>query len=264
MDMEHQSFYKMDPRDASSLVPLVISGPGVQPVGWQQSSRSVAVPGAPPAGGGVKAMRVVSAPTSHVDLFPTIMDMSSIKPASWPQGLDGASLVPVLRGGSDPTRSVLSQGHMADNAISWYMLRRSDLKLIVYGNGTQNAPQLFNLTTDPGEMKNLAAAEPAAVASMQAELTAMVNISSVTQDVAEYNLDMFKWWTGSHGKDWHSVMTGMLPWSALYAANPAGFDAALNSWMSTPPAPTPCRSDWVYPPQSDSRRASSLEAWRAG
>ena len=35
---------------------------------------------------------------------------------------------------------------MADNAISWFVLRQGDMKIIVYGTGEQNEPQLFNIT----------------------------------------------------------------------------------------------------------------------
>lgn len=63
--------------------------------------------------------------------------------------IDGHSLVPLLSGkvgAVDLQRPqwALSQGHMADNAISWFVLREGDMKIIVYGTGQENEPQLFN------------------------------------------------------------------------------------------------------------------------
>jgi hypothetical protein len=48
--------------------------------------------------------------------------------------------------------------------------RQGDWKIIVYGTGAENAPQLFNITADPMERDDLGATRPDVVASMTATL----------------------------------------------------------------------------------------------
>jgi arylsulfatase A-like enzyme len=99
MDMEQQQFYKMVPYEASTRVPLVVAGPNVVHGEYLQ-------------------------PTSLIDLYPTLIEIAK---ATIPAGheIDGHSLVPLLSGKAGPVDTkrpqwALSQGHMADNAISWY------------------------------------------------------------------------------------------------------------------------------------------------
>ena len=64
--------------------------------------------------------------------------MLELARAKVPDGhdIDGHSLVPLLSGkagahDAERPQWALSQGHMADNAISWFLLREGDMKLIV-------------------------------------------------------------------------------------------------------------------------------------
>ena len=67
--------------------------------------------------------------------------MLELARAKVPDGhdIDGHSLVPLLSGkagahDAERPQWALSQGHMADNAISWFLLREGDMKLIVCKN----------------------------------------------------------------------------------------------------------------------------------
>ena len=69
--------------------------------------------------------------------------MLELARAKVPDGhdIDGHSLVPLLSGkagahDAERPQWALSQGHMADNAISWFLLREGDMKLIVCKPGT--------------------------------------------------------------------------------------------------------------------------------
>lgn len=75
MQMQHQQFYKMVAYEASTHVPLVMAGPGID------------------YRGGVTQL------TSAVDLMPTVLELSGTKA---PPGLDGTSLVPFLKTGVSP------------------------------------------------------------------------------------------------------------------------------------------------------------------
>eukprot|EP01049_Picozoa_sp_SAG25_P004566 SAG25_NODE_289_length_10342_cov_5.071952_11_plen_247_part_00 len=228
MDMEQQQFYKMVPFEASTRVPLTVAGPGIVHAEYEQ-------------------------PLSLLDLYPTLLDYAQ---ARVPSGhtIDGHSLVPLLsgsRGAVDTARPdyALSQGHMADNAISWYMIRRGDMKLIVYGTGKENAPQLWNITADPMERNDLAAKLPALVTELTAVLRSAIDFPAVSLDVAAYNQHMFRWYQRVHGSNWTQAVSGPggLPGGVSGTAwAPAGVDvpvalAAIEEWLAAPPRVLPCR-----------------------
>jgi hypothetical protein len=74
------------------------------------------------------------------------------------------------------------------------VLREGDFKIIVYGTGAENTPQLFNITADPMERNDLAAKAPDLVQSMTATLKTAIDFPAVALDVADYNQQMFKWY----------------------------------------------------------------------
>jgi arylsulfatase A-like enzyme len=106
----------MVPYEASTRVPLVVAGPGVvQGKTFHQA-------------------------TSLIDLYPTLLELAR---AEAPAGhdVDGHSLVPLLSGkagaaDSDRPPWALSQGHMADNAISWFVLRQVRWRRSMHDNVT--------------------------------------------------------------------------------------------------------------------------------
>jgi arylsulfatase K len=83
MQMEHAQFYKMTAFEASTRIPIVISGAGVNHVGN------------------------VNTLVSLVDLMPTFLDLAGLTPApkfvrgalNDPMAIDGVSLVPLLQKG---------------------------------------------------------------------------------------------------------------------------------------------------------------------
>ena len=61
--------------------------------------------------------------------------------------VDGHSLVPLLEHGDAASGgypdSVISQFHGENLVMSWYMIRRAEMKYVVWGTGTQHPPQLL-------------------------------------------------------------------------------------------------------------------------
>ena len=93
-------------------------------------------------------------------------------------GEDSVSLLPLLEGGTDPVRE-----HVVSASISGVpALRQGAWKYIAapgsggWGKGgdQSQAVQLYNLSNDLGETKNLAAAEPEKLAEMQALLERLI------------------------------------------------------------------------------------------
>ncbi len=118
----HGLFGKQNLYEHSMRSPLVFCGPGV------------------PRG-------TASVPLYLFDIFPTLCDLASVDA---PQGLDGKSFAPVMRGKEVVPRTSIFLAYMNLQRA----LQAGDWKLIRYPQ--VNATQLFNLRDDPHETKNLA------------------------------------------------------------------------------------------------------------
>src|SRR5438552_6433944 len=116
---------------------------------------------------------VVSEPARHVDLLPTILEALSIRE---PDGLPGRSLLPVVQSSSAESRRSDSDDTIYFEALSgnlnrgWaplHGLLRHRLKYI-----DLPVPELYDLDHDPGEVHNLATAQPQKVDEMRTALSA--------------------------------------------------------------------------------------------
>ena len=93
-------------------------------------------------------------------------------------GEDSVSLLPLLRGGTEPVRE-FSISHASSGLPA---LRRGSWK-IIFGEGgggfqrgaNPDSGQLYDLATDPGEKKNLWASNPELVAELTATMERLVN-----------------------------------------------------------------------------------------
>lgn len=163
--MEHRQWYKMSAYEPSARVPLLISG------------------GDCPAG------RVVEQPVSLVDIYPTLMDMAGLE---HPPGLDGESLMPLVRGDEGADRKpVLMEYHDTTAVTGIFMLRRGDWKYVLH---VGCRPQLFNLAEDPWEVRDLAESRPDVVAEMDAALRSIVDPEEVDARVKAYDRASFRAW----------------------------------------------------------------------
>ena len=116
--------------------------------------------------------RVNRAPASALDLFPTFLELAHTAPAA-DRKLDGRSLVPVLLGtgareetdlffGSDPLLAVRSE--------QWKFIERRSIRFT-----DLRAPavdELYDLSRDPGESRDVASEHPGIVARLKARLAA--------------------------------------------------------------------------------------------
>jgi arylsulfatase A-like enzyme len=108
------------------------------------------------------AGKVYDLPVMNLDVLPTVVTAAGGKPeASW--RLDGVDLTPFVTG-ANPERP--------HQTLYWrygpqWAVRHGDLKLVV-SKGGSGKPELYDLSKDIGESRDLAAAQPAKVRELQA------------------------------------------------------------------------------------------------
>ena len=114
------------------------------------------------------APRAVTAPSSTLDLLPTLMDLAGIGIGPLADDLDGVSLLPALEGGARPDPVVRAEYAAEGSIAPMVMVREGAFKRVVAG---ADPVQLFDLEADPEERTNLAGL--AAYAETEARLASL-------------------------------------------------------------------------------------------
>ena len=116
--------------------------------------------------GRINAGRVTHATTMTMDLLPTLLELAAIAPPATgsARALDGVSLGPVLFSNKEPPKRDLfwRLTHAGTKAV-----RSGSWKLILQPGAS---PELYDLSSDLGEARNLALTEPKRVAALQTAL----------------------------------------------------------------------------------------------
>jgi arylsulfatase A-like enzyme/Flp pilus assembly protein TadD len=120
------------------------------------------------------AGRRIAQPVQHIDLVPTILDLVH---APQPQGLRGRSLRPLLGGGSISEQALYAEALYARYHLGWselYALTDARYRFI-------RAPrdELYDLTQDPGERRNIAGDRGTTRAAMRTELDHLLRGSAI-------------------------------------------------------------------------------------
>ncbi len=123
-----------------------------------------------PPGGGL-AGKVVDSAVSHVDIFPTVLDVVGL---SAPKRVHGESLLPLINGDLGDERAVYSESLYPLLHYGWAplrALRQGHLKLI-----SSPRPEAFDIRSDPGETDDLAAEDPAMVENLEIRLAELRDV----------------------------------------------------------------------------------------
>lgn len=128
---ERGLWFKMCFYEGAARVPLTIAGPGV-------------------------AAGLVIAPSSNLDILPTLCDLAGIDLSAIAPWTDGQSLLPMARG-EGRKGPVLMEYAAEGSQAPMVAIRTGRYKFV---HCEIDPPQLFDLESDPRELKNLAA-EPA-------------------------------------------------------------------------------------------------------
>ncbi len=119
-----------------------------------------------------------SVPVVTSDFYPTILEVAGVAmPKDKPQPMDGISLVPLLDGKITERPSPIGFMSGSDTALS-----DNRYKLVV----TKNGKQLYDLTEDLGETKDLSALKPDIAATMSKKLDEWAASVHKSQTGADY------------------------------------------------------------------------------
>jgi arylsulfatase A-like enzyme len=142
---QHAMYQKMELYEPAARIPLIVSGPGMV------TGESVDVP------------------VSHLDLVSTALELMGCEV---PGGLDGRSLAKTVSSGITPEKVPVFFQFTGNNgpSVARYAVVLGSTKLI---HDATDRPELYDLATDPMEMKNRAG-DPA-LATIEAELTQRLN-----------------------------------------------------------------------------------------
>lgn len=120
--------------EEEAVVPLILTWPGRIPAGVRDTTHLA----------------------SGLDILPTMCDYAGV-PA--PDTLEGVSLRTVIDNPADPGRDMLAcelQPDTQDLALAGRMIRTARFKYVLFNRG-ERPEMLFDLQSDPGETRNLAA-----------------------------------------------------------------------------------------------------------
>lgn len=125
---QHDLYQKMELYEPAVQVPLIMQGPGL------------------------RERRKIQVPVSHLDVMPTVLDLLWVKV---PAGLDGRSLGRTARAGVEPTSKPVFTQFTGNSgpSVSRYAVVLGRFKYI---RDTEDQAELYDLITDPLEMRNLA------------------------------------------------------------------------------------------------------------
>ena len=138
----------------------------------------MAYPGHLPEGG------VVDEPVALVDVLPTVIDLMGLES---PPRTNGVNLAPLIAGGRIEPRSIVAETYRPEAYSEKRALVRDGYKYIHSWTDDLEWEELYDLSSDPGELRDLSALEVERLAAMRAALQTRL-LEAVAADAAQAEL----------------------------------------------------------------------------
>lgn len=135
--------------------------------------------------GGVAAGKDVTRLTAHIDLLPTLVDLCGLKERG--KDVDGKSWRPLLfgDGGAWPSRTVVTDNQREETLVKWKetAVMNDHWRLVSpTPHGNLKRLELYEIASDPGQAKNIAAQHPEVVEKLKADYEAWWTRASAHQE----------------------------------------------------------------------------------
>jgi arylsulfatase B len=124
-------------------------------------------------GGGFAKDTPVGALTAHIDVLPTLLELTGVKRVGG-KPLHGRSMAGLLKGGAWPARTLVVDSQREENLMPWRQaaVMTEEWRLVSPGPGGDGEPkklELFAIRTDAGQKRDVATENPEVVARLRAE-----------------------------------------------------------------------------------------------
>ncbi len=128
--------------------------------------------------------QVVEEPVALVDVLPTVIELMGLES---PPRANGVSLAPLMAGGRIEPRSIVAETHRPEAYSEKRALVRDGYKYIHSWTDDREWEELYDLSTDPGELRDLAPTEVERLAAMRTALQTRLR-EAVAADAARAEL----------------------------------------------------------------------------
>lgn len=129
---------------------------------------------------GMKSARTVTDLVSLADLMPTVLE--ALK-ADIPSQVQGRSLLPMMSGKGDESRSLYAETYLPRLHFNWSELRGVETENYHFIDAPK--PELYDLSKDPGEIQNLFSEKKAVSEDLRARLASLIRQYNAGQELAE-------------------------------------------------------------------------------
>ena len=126
----------------------------------------------------------IDEPVALVDVLPTVIELMGLES---PPRTNGVSLVPLMAGGRTHPRSIVAETYRPEAYSEKRALVRDGFKYIHSWTDDREWEELYDLATDPGELRDLSAVEVERLATMRAALQTRL-LEAVAAEVVEAEL----------------------------------------------------------------------------
>ncbi|MDR6536651.1 choline-sulfatase [Variovorax soli] len=127
---------------------------------------------------GSAAGRRIAEPVSHVDILPTLLDFATgDKKQAWVEPVDGRSLKPLVEGAAERDDATAFVEYTAEGVTGPCCMLRKGRYKYVYTHGYPD--QLYDMASDPNELRNLASELPEVLAGLKADVESRWNAEDI-------------------------------------------------------------------------------------